>query len=123
MMIKSRGDLNQGNMSSEGQGTNRGTARENRGQTDWAGSQIAGTLGKPSEGMRWLRGLLQSYKSARGILEGIDRHHDTLREILIGPKAPKKAQGHKEEVWTGFEQYRCRREMGTKWRHPRWHRG
>ena len=38
--IKSRGDLNRVNMSSEGQGTNRGTARGKRGQNDWAGSQI-----------------------------------------------------------------------------------
>ena len=60
MTIKSRGDLNQVNTSSEGQGTNRGTARGKGGQTDWAGSQIAGTLRKPSEGVRWLRGLLQS---------------------------------------------------------------
>ena len=38
--IKSRGDLNRVNMSSEGQGTNRGVARGKRGQNDWAGSQI-----------------------------------------------------------------------------------
>ena len=38
--IKSRGDLNRVTMSSEGQGTNRGTARGKGGQNDWAGSQI-----------------------------------------------------------------------------------
>ena len=40
MAIKSRGDLNRVNMSSEGQGMNRGTARGKGGQNDWAGSQI-----------------------------------------------------------------------------------
>ena len=39
-----------------------------------------------------------------GNLEGIDRHRDTIRGVPIGPKTPKKAQGHKEEVWRGFEQ-------------------
>ena len=34
--VKSRQDLNQVNMSSEGQGTNRGTARGKRGQNYWA---------------------------------------------------------------------------------------
>ena len=38
--IKSRGDLNRVTVSSEGQGTKRGTARGKRGQNDWAGSQI-----------------------------------------------------------------------------------
>ena len=38
--IKSRGDLNRVTVSSEGQGTKRGTARGKRGQNDWAGSQM-----------------------------------------------------------------------------------
>lgn len=38
--IKSRGNLIRVNMLSEGQRTNRSTARRKRGQNDWAGSQI-----------------------------------------------------------------------------------